>query len=212
MMLVAVQVVWLWPTERIWLANLLSYCSANSRKKRNSFNQMSFGSRVNEPKCQNKNKISHGNNNNKDKQELTAKSKTHRGKKNLRAKKEIKKEKKWKLFFLEPSKCHANFALDFSPLDFFLVFKFFSRIFSRLRVSFRKFFSTFFSPSSSAVFSIFFSTFSRLFFPTFFPTFNFFLDFFHGLSDTSKAHSWVEVLRDMAWFDSWLCNNYFIYP
>lgn len=44
--------------------------------------------------------------------------------KNLRAKKERKKEK----IFLEPSKCHANFALDFSSL----VFKFLSRLFSRI--------------------------------------------------------------------------------
>ena len=52
-------------------------------------------------------------------------------------------------------------------------------------------------------------------FPDFFLAFNFFpdffLDFFHRWSHTSKAHSWVEVLRDMTRFDfSWLCN-YFIY-
>ena len=61
--------------------------------------------------------------------------------------------------YTEPSKCHANFVLDFSSLDFFLDF------------------------------------FPDLFLD-YFPT------FFHRLSDTSKAHSWVEVLRDMAWFDS----------
>ena len=32
----------------------------------------------------------------------------------------------------EPSKCHADFALDFSSLDFFLVFKFFFPTFPRL--------------------------------------------------------------------------------
>jgi len=164
----------------------------------------SLGSGVNEPKCQSRNKISHGNNNNKDKQELPAISKTQRGKQKPQGKKRKKEREKAKLFFLEPGKCHANFALDFSPHDFFLVFKFFSRIFFRLKVSFPTFFSTFFSPLSSVFLDFFLD-----FFPTFFPTF--FLDFFHSLSDTSKAHSWVEVLRDVAWFDSWLCN-YFIYP
>ena len=76
----------------------------------------------------------------------------------------------------EPSKCHTNFVLDFSSLDFFLAFKFFSRFFLD-------------------------------FFPDFFP--DYFLDFFQRWSHTPKAHSWVEVLRGMAWFDSWLCN-YFI--
>ena len=32
----------------------------------------------------------------------------------------------------EHSKCHADFALDFSSLDFFLVFKFFFQTFPRL--------------------------------------------------------------------------------
>ena len=91
--------------------------------------------------------------------------------------------------------CARSFflSLSFFP-EFFLDLKYLSRHFYRLFSRLYKVFS-----------SIFFST----FFPTFFPTF--FLDFFHSLSDTSKVHSWVEVLRDMAWFDSWLCN-YFIYP
>ena len=53
-------------------------------------------------------------------------------------------------FFTEPSKCYANFVLDFSSLDFFLACKFFSRLF-----------------------------FSHLsFFPDFFLAFKFFPDFF----------------------------------
>ena len=52
----------------------------------------------------------------------------------------------------EPGKCHADFALDFSSLDFFLVFKFF--------------FPTF----SPTFFSTFFPTFFPTFFSTFFPT------------------------------------------
>ena len=52
----------------------------------------------------------------------------------------------------EHSKCYADFALDFSSLDFFLVFKFF----------FPTFFPTFFST--------FFPTFLPTFFSTFFPT------------------------------------------
>jgi len=58
----------------------------------------------------------------------------------------------------------------------------------------RRFFLTFFSPLN--------------FFPDFFL--DFFPDFFHCSSYTSKAHSWVESLRDVARLDSWLCN-YFIY-
>ena len=37
-----------------------------------------------------------------------------------------------KPFNTEPRKCHANFVLAFSFLDFFLAFKFLSRLFSRL--------------------------------------------------------------------------------
>ena len=37
-----------------------------------------------------------------------------------------------KPFNTEPRKCHANFVLDFSFLDFFLAFKFLSRLFSPL--------------------------------------------------------------------------------
>ena len=37
-----------------------------------------------------------------------------------------------KLVCTEPSRCHRNFVLDFSFLDFFLAFKFLSRLFSRL--------------------------------------------------------------------------------
>ena len=69
--------------------------------------------------------------------------------------------------------------------EFFLAFKFFSPLPSR-----------------------FFPDFFLDFFPDFFP--DFFLDFFHRSSYTSKAHSWVESLRDVARLDSWLCN-YFIY-
>ena len=98
--------------------------------------------------------------------------------KNLRAKKERKKEK----IFVEPSTVPCKFcarsfflSLSFFP-EFFLDLEYLSRHFSRLYKVF---------------FSIFFST----FFSTFFP--DFFSDFFHSLSDTSKVHSWVEVLRDM---------------
>ena len=66
----------------------------------------------------------------------------------------------------------------------------------------RRFFLTFFSPLS------FFPDFFLDSFPDFFA--DFFLDFFHRSSYTSKAHSWVESLRDVARLDSWLCN-YFIY-
>ena len=54
----------------------------------------------------------------------------------------------------EHSKCHADFALDFSSLDFFLVFKFFS-----------DFFSDFFLN----LFPDFFADFFLDFFPDFFP-------------------------------------------
>ena len=128
-----------------------------------------MGLGVNEPKCHSKNKISHGNNNNKNKQELTAKSKAQRGKQKPHGKK--RKKEFFPEFFLD-SKFFPDIFLEF----FHALIKFFSRFFSRL--------------------------FSRLFSPTFFPTF--FLDFFYSLSDTSKAHSWIEVPRDMAWFDSWL--------
>ena len=66
----------------------------------------------------------------------------------------------------------------------------------------RRFFLTFFSPLS------FFPDFFLDSFPDFFA--DFFLDFFHRSSYTSKAHSWVESLRDVASLDSWLFN-YFIY-
>ena len=85
-------------------------------------------------------------------------------------------------FLRSPVSAMQIFVLDFSFPDFFLALKFFSRIFSW--------------------------RFSPLFFQLF-P--DCFLDFFHRWSRTSKAHSWVEVLRDMTRFDfSWLCN-YFIY-
>ena len=90
------------------------------------------------------------------------------------------------LTFFSPSSFFPTF---FSPLsffpDFFLAFKVFSRLFSRL-------FSDFFPDC----------------FLDFFP--DFFLDFFHCSLYTSKAHSWVESLRELARLDSWLCN-YFIY-
>lgn len=64
----------------------------------------------------------------------------------------------------EPSKCHTNFVLNFSFLDFFLAPKFFSRLFSRL---FFQFFSRLFSP-------LFPPLFSRLFPPIldFFPDYS----------------------------------------
>ena len=83
-----------------------------------------------------------------------------------------------------PSKCHANFELDFSFLNFFLAFKFFSWLFPD-----------------------FFSTFFWTFFSTFLPTFSWlnFLDFFHCWSHTSKARSdsWLcnyDIYR-------WKCNS-----
>ena len=82
----------------------------------------------------------------------------------------------------------------------------------------RRFFLTFFSPLN--FFPHFFPDFFPDFFLDFFPDFfldsfsDFFpdvcLDFFHRSSYTSKAHSWVESLRDVARLDSWLCNR-FIY-
>ena len=45
---------------------------------------------------------------------------------------------------MEPSKCHANFVLDFSFLNFFLAFKIFSQLFSRLYAFFLTFFSQLF--------------------------------------------------------------------
>ena len=48
----------------------------------------------------------------------------------------------------EPSKCHADFALDFSSLDFFRVFTFFFRLFPRL---FSRAFSLLFSVKKTAV-------------------------------------------------------------
>ena len=76
----------------------------------------------------------------------------------------------------------------------------------KLRKQYRKITLAFWLPIKRRFFLTFFSPLS--FFPDFFLAF--FLDFFHRSSYTSKAHSWVESLRDVARLDSWLCN-YFIY-
>ena len=68
-----------------------------------------------------------------DKLELTAKSKTQRRKQKPHGKKRKKEREKVKTLFLkEPSKCHANFAFDFSSLDYFLVFRILPDYFSLL--------------------------------------------------------------------------------
>ena len=85
-----------------------------------------------------------------------------------------------------PSKCHANFALDFSSL----VFKFLSRLFSRILLD--------------VLPDFFLDIFPDFFLDLFFDFFRyFFLDFFERWPHTSNAHSWVEVhakRHGQAWF------------